>query len=487
MGRMVPIFLLKGETIMRFGSRCAAFGILIGLASGISCGPSAGEATAGKTVPPSAAGLLRAGMTEVDLTRMARASFRSLDINGDFVLNSADGILADRISQAARRSRRLADLLQYDVDGDGIVTESEIRDVLNFRVRRELDEVRSGERRADLERQLEVIMAADTNGDRRITPDEIVVAVSKPPIDGDGPLATEEIAALLAYYDKPGGSLSAAEYEDLVLSIGVTVEEVRAEQMREMARHRGKWDVPLRVCKLPRPSDKAMVFVLSGGYSQALSTTTLGSQDIVVGTREVEVENGEGPLWLTLISDEATIWRFTGAVGRIEGVAIASSLGASVVDGENPKKGISVAGVVGLDAAKVTFLPTCLSTFSEVTSMDAEETLAQVRSQTGRKPVVVGTGVVGRFVVPAGLVRLRPPGDSNIVPFPGWFQTHEGIRDSSPVRTESPCGATWERPGGVVSIDPMTVVGSLKPVPYEFLPDPFGSCLSGRPAGQRVQ
>ena len=78
-------------------------------------------------------------------------------------------------------------------------------------------------------------------------------------------------------------------------------------------------------CAMPKPSDGATVVLLSAYEADSLSTTTIGSQEVAVGTGTITVQPGSAPIYLVVASFRPTIWRFSGAVERIERLVLAGN------------------------------------------------------------------------------------------------------------------------------------------------------------------
>jgi len=70
---------------------------------------------------------------------------------------------------------------------------------------------------------------------------------------------------------------------------------VEAERVRKEAEARAG-------CEMPKASDNAKVVLLSAYESDAVSTTTIGSQDSEVRTGTIEVEPGDQPLYVVAVS-----------------------------------------------------------------------------------------------------------------------------------------------------------------------------------------
>src|SRR5258706_13549846 len=69
---------------------------------------------------------------------------------------------------------------------------------------------------------------------------------------------------------------------------------------------------------MPAPSPKAKVVLLSAYQTEALSSVTIGSQDVVVHAGRIVAEPGDEPLYVVISTYAAMIWQFSGAVDRVE-------------------------------------------------------------------------------------------------------------------------------------------------------------------------
>jgi hypothetical protein len=232
-------------------------------------------------------------------------------------------------------------------------------------------------------------------------------------------------------------------------------------------------------CSLPKPSSAAKVLLLSAYEGDALSTTAIGSQDIAVRTASIDVEAGDEPLYVVALSYRPMIWRLTGAVGRVELVVLAAQ--ATEANGSRPDAR-PIVGANGVAAGKVVFLPkpTCLGDFSEVPSAEAARTIATVRKETGKDPIIAADYAISGISVPSA--KLKPPnGGTDVRPTIAIENDGKGFRvDLSGKPRMEEAGNALENdvmrfyPGGVVEIDPTTVVASGKPARYEVLPGKAG-------------
>ena len=155
-------------------------------------------------------------------------------------------------------------------------------------------------------------------------------------------------------------------------------------------------------CEMPAASDKARVVVLSSYETEALSSVTLGSQDNVVHAGRVVVEPGNEPIYVVIASYSPTIWQFSGAVERVERLVMASARTGPNSGDPNQR---SLVGATGIAQDKVSFFSksNCLTYFSETPSSASLQTVAAIRSGTGKTPETVAAKYsVAVFKVPSG-------------------------------------------------------------------------------------
>lgn len=196
-------------------------------------------------------------------------------------------------------------------------------------------------------------------------------------------------------------------------------------------------------CRMPAASSKAKVVVLSAYETSALSSVSLGSQDAVVHAGDIVIEPGKEPLYIVVPSFRAVIWRFSGALERIERVVLTSkATGANRGTTHEPFQ----VGATGLPKSKIAFMPksTCIPYFHEMGSKEATRAVTAVRDLLGRQPQVVAAAYeVAGFRVPSGKVeKVKKRG--------------------------------FQSPPDVVKIDKADVVGSVPAIDYRVPPQQAG-------------
>lgn len=219
-----------------------------------------------------------------------------------------------------------------------------------------------------------------------------------------------------------------------------------------------------RACALPAVPDGARVMLVNGYGGLALSTLALDSQDAVTSVDDLEIEPGDEPLYIIASSYGPTIWRVAGATARVK-TFIAASFG---IDGKTS------AGVIGIDRRSVKF-----TTSACAPSLSDAERILRNRLPSADKPQVADP-IASAVSATKRIYRMMYGFEASITP-PSGGPTHfarlPGAIDFEPI---SQAGRVlWKRamqmhPGGVVAIDPASVVASGQVEPYETLPEEAG-------------
>lgn len=202
-------------------------------------------------------------------------------------------------------------------------------------------------------------------------------------------------------------------------------------------------------CGLPPISAGAKFIIVSADIAVALSSAAIGSQDEITTTASVEIEPGEEPLYIVLISARPILWRFSGALDRIEHVGLAGS-----ITGPNGAQSPPLLGATGLPAERIAMVKRsqCYRYFSEVQSIAGATTIAALKQVVGGEPD--SASVANR------LLRIMLPSRT----IEAYSQSYE---------SKAPY-ASREFPGGIVDINPSTVVASQPVVVYEVPPSTPG-------------
>jgi Ca2+-binding EF-hand superfamily protein len=472
--------------------------------------------------PPMAATQYLAGWMSANITldrylQGLRTQFRQADADANGEISAADIALHDAVTGAMMRGMDALNIMNADLDGDGTVTEDELRQKLRYN-----ESMRDASRSAaataavppssspssadqSVEQEAARLMAADTNKDGRITWLEAIEFTKARPnylqtaASGHGPavrqllalapagkdvvtLANVEAAgeALFRVIDADGnGTISQEELNAYrTRRSAEQLAEQREKNSREAEEKRLRQEAETRaVCAVPKASDNAKVLLLSAHDSDAISTTTIGSQDVETHTGFVAVEPGTEPLYVVIATYSPVIWRVTGAVERIERLVLSS--GRTSANSMMPEE-VSLAGATGIPAERVGFLKSkCLSDFSETPSTQAARAAAFVRSQVGKEPeLTAGRSKVSGFAVPSGEVRTTGRSDQPllVIQKPAGTLTIQGganVVVQAGISDLSRDIANYY-PGGVVEVDPASVVASQPAARYEVLPSKAG-------------
>jgi Ca2+-binding EF-hand superfamily protein len=470
---------------------------------------------------------MRVGQTLEQYLDNLKNDFFQLDADGDGKLAQRDVALHGLFEGTLARMVGLSSVFGFDLDGDGAVTEDEIRKVRRYQLRAQLGLARfnaagkaqvsaADNSEKEIENTVRMIMALDTNKDGKVdfseatrysqaggiqrnseqfgpsaqtrqaltldqdSKGEIVLTeyqaagealFRKIDSDNDGKLSQQELTEYRRQPNPPDAAMVKAANEAV---------QKREREQAEAARKRREAEAAAQAgCDMPTASENAKVVLLSAYETDALSSVTLGSQDTVVHAGNVVVEPGSEPLFIVIATYGPTIWKFSGAVGRIERLVMTSSLtGANSRDAARPP----LVGATGIPRERITFFakPNCMNYFSETPSSSSLQAAGTIKNKAGKAPDVVAAKYsVGSFSVPSGKIEtLREKGQQPLV-----IQKSQGslniVGDASNIIIQSgPSRARDEMdrffPGGVTQIDPKLVVADVPVAVYEVLPSQAG-------------
>jgi Ca2+-binding EF-hand superfamily protein len=401
-----------------------------------------------------------------------------------------------KIAIAQRRSQAIAQILNYDLDGDGKVTKEEIIAVMQPRARQMIQahgvqlEPTPEQVRIQLDKLVNDLLKLDADHDGVISAAEIQqegtrqaeqmnIAWQRGPArfvplaldaNGDGVVSLAEYeAAVRRYFDaidqNRDGRISASEAKDANKRSNDAQQAIQRAREAEVRRQR--LEAAVADCNVPSaPRDVRFVFV-GGGEGRALSNAWIGSEDRVTHVVTVEVNPGPEPLYLALASEGATIWDVRGATDRIVGlVAHANTAAERSGDsrGFDERRGQPLVGVMGLPRDKIHFTAYtgCLVPPTKHTLEDgsAQEAAALLLGRPADE--IDGKVSVGTFTVPA-IQHLPDRPVRNAIPLP-----KEGLGE-----------LLWRNvlgdyPEGVAQIDVGSVVSPLPVKSCSILPGNAG-------------
>jgi Ca2+-binding EF-hand superfamily protein len=466
---------------------------------------------------------LRTDLNATQYSDQLRNEFYQLDANADGALDKADIDLHEAIEAIQLRQSSAQQMMRFDLDGDGVVTEDEIRAVMRYNSRTQLGAAaansNSSQGFAEAYRQAEAIVQSfrslDADNDGKVTFAEAGNAAKQIPRQNRENTASGRTQQALTLAATPGGSLPLNDFlgageavfrkldadGDGKISQQETVEFWRSPaapdaaaqakatealaarsrqrtetQQQQQQRSRSEPAAAMRVgCAMPAPTAKAKLMLLGLYQAEALSSLAIDSQDVVVHAGRLVIEPGEQPLYIVIPTHAAVIWQVSGAVERVERLVLTSgTTGPNSGAGNVPP----LVGAAGLPSERVSFFAHsgCLRFFSEVPSAASVEATAAVRQAAGREPdaVISANSVLG-FNLPSGKinsmqqVRVRT---LTIEKSEGSLRI-EGNPSNVIVRA-GPSSAREDllrySPGGIFEIDPKSVVSSRPVQPYEVYP-----------------
>ena len=227
-------------------------------------------------------------------------------------------------------------------------------------------------------------------------------------------------------------------------------------------------------CEFPAVPDNARLVLLAAYDTQSVSSTALADEALVaVGTATLTIEEGATPLYIVLVTADPVIWQVKGAVERVRYLVLTSQESTGSVLRRNEPRLETLVGATGIDAGKLRFLQNhdCMRYFTGKDTPQAKLAVEAIRHYVGRAPdMVAGIEHVNGFWAPSGETdQLTDLTWRSIV-----FRTKAvlGLMHSA----ESELEYNMERwhPGGVVDIDPKSVVSPQPAGPYTVLPEEAG-------------
>jgi len=452
--------------------------------------------TEGAWVITNVSGRMRPGTTMAEAREQLYQRFRQADMDASGTITQADLDLRMQIMSATSRANVVNRWMQYDLDGDGKVTRDEIAAA---HAQHTLRPIRIGDstvtptpaqRKEATDQHVAKQMVADADDDGVITFEEIFQqareVASKQSIgiqhrrelsipeafdaNHDGTIDFAEFTAVvsrvLARIDANGnGSFDIAELEAFA-ALQKAAQAIHNQQ-RAIDQFRHSIDTRAAQCAIPKIPDGVTAIHLEADDGAALSNVSIGGEDGVVTLIDIVVDQGETPFYVVASSRSAVIWRVTGATQRIRRFVSASETRTG--HGQGTRTGVS-----GLDAAVVHIVARhdCFSTIASGNMRpDATAQLHTILFQSllGREPDLTvrpppghRPRTVARFELPAGTLHVKA--------------AYAGART---LPTSGPSAVIWQdilrgRPGGVVDVDPATVVSATPPHAFEVMPGVAG-------------
>lgn len=398
---------------------------------------------------------LRPNTHREDYIAQTLSPLRQLDVDGNG-LDRGDLAREETSARARERARLAQELLMMDFNGDLKVERAEMLESLpGDAERRSLAADRlmqrfdtNGDGAATLAEALAVANVAPRGGSRNDATAAQLVALDP---DGDGRTTAAELSAaataVFDYFDVDrNGTISHAE------AGAITAEQRLARQVRER-REAGCFFTP------PSPTARFIAYAPYGG--QTVSSVFVGSPDIETSVIDVQIAAGDEPLYLVLRTYDSTIWRFTGATGRIERV-VAASFKSMHRDESRGAGATSAVGIMGIarDRVQVTTRD-CLPDYGDQREIDAGVPQEALAALFTRQPdVIARENPVGRLSMPS-LAFTRFKEADKPTPPPGFDPTiwQDAVQFFS---------------GGLATLKAADVVAAEPVGDYDVLPSKFG-------------
>jgi len=229
-------------------------------------------------------------------------------------------------------------------------------------------------------------------------------------------------------------------------------------------------------CEFPRLDKDATLVLLSAYDTQSVSTTALADEkEIAVGAGTLTIEDGDTPIYIVLITFDATIWQVKGAVERISYLVLGSQETNATIQTLNQHHTEQLVGATGVEANKVHFLPNkCMHYFKN--REEAKLAGEAVEHYLGRKPdVVAGAEHVNGFSAPSGAIEQISAGRSPLQVFGRRMMELLGLRARlNPAEEYLQNDMDLFTPGGVMQVDAKSVVSQQPASPYRVLPAEAG-------------
>jgi len=478
----LPAFeVFRGEFMSRSVARPGFFTLSL-FAASLAAAPAAlAEDPAFSDLPPYLLNRLNRGGTLQDLLQNLTQELQRADLD-DNGLDRQDLEIAKQIAAAQYRANMMQQIVTYDLDGNGELGKDETARAVTYQMGRRSGDADAASVQKRVTMMTERIMALDQNGDGIVTLAEGMQA-AQPEEQQDRRYERSE--SLLALDPNQDGRLTAAELDEAARK---AFNAVDYDHDGTLSRSELKLLAPARQfqqqlqqampCDLPKPGAEEELTVL-GVYDGVLQpNVTVAGQDGTTQLTVVDIEPGDKPLYLMLTSYSAMIWQFQGATDRIAHAVVVRGY----ISGQKPE--LAAAGIIGLDAGKVTFLPrgSCGHSFFKTESEEAQLMSRVIARVTGRVPdTLFGIYSAKSIAMPSGTSSAKE-GDKDLIIVPGGGDDLVVIgknKNTRIIQGESGMSLAahedWlAKESNLATVDPAKVVAPGKVETYEILPHQYG-------------
>jgi Ca2+-binding EF-hand superfamily protein len=406
------------------------------------------------------------------LPTMFQLQFKTLDKNGDG-LSKAEIKALSVPTNADFESSAIRSRLDFDADGDSVVTAEEIGQVFDQKLsKRKKSSAVSSERRARIdalrrEKVISDIMSADANADGRVEGSELKTVTDK-----DGKIArvlaerTIMAEALMLGDANDDGLVTIQEFSDVLLELAnqTSPSIVRDTKIKHTSAFRDG-------CPAIAVALGSQLIMLGTYEGASISSVSVTGQDHETMAATVDVERGAAPITLVITSHQSMIWQFIGDTQRIARVYLHSAQ-------TNPADGLTAVGTTGLPKDKVVFLskPDCLPYFHETGSRSARLASEELSALSdGAVVTAIGRYTTDLVTIPSGKFVKRSSSFDEIkaavAAFDSTAATVENRADVIPPLAEL---ALRFSPGGLKTISLKEVVSATRAEKFESLPQEAG-------------
>jgi hypothetical protein len=404
------------------------------------------------------------------LQRRAREAVASVDLDGGG-LSKRDIELARNMADAGTGADRVRQYFGSDLDQDGALTLAEYRALLH------MGDVQAYYSAYEDARSANRPPAAGITGNRTREDGYQVETFRRIDRDGDGRLTLQEVftydpAAAAVYapaetfvegkkflvLDSDGdGNVTMAEVDST--SAAFLAEQALAGVGPGRPPKSGVDRRPRRLedavrCRVPAPSADARIVRLGTREGGQISNLALAGQDEPTYVVSLAIEPGTEPLYIVASSTDATLWRLSGATGRVQAFVASSR--------ERDSRSMWPAvGVTGLPASRFHAVPyACFGEFTEGMKgryLEGSDALRLIRKRFGRT-----------IDVPFG--AYQPQGVS--LPSAQPFKVPPVVPKALANLRNERAAVEWTDflvhfPGGVTSLNPKQVVSATPPERFE--------------------
>lgn len=409
---------------------------------------------------------------EVSVAKTVALMFHLIDIEKNGITDEDVGFFA---SWAAARERAavVGKLINFDLNNDRIVTRTEIEQLILAKHGKRLKATGYSKRLTDQELEYFANLFSISKGDNidiefvyRLPPEKVMKLHE----------VHWRLFKLAQFLVKQSDDQNRVVNESDVLTLVNSFLAAPITELSPPGQIKPTTKISAKKCTVPKARDGAEIILLSARKGSTIPSVTVAGQNIATSSGRIHFEQGTSPLYLVVTSNDPIIWRMSGATERLQHVVVSS----------RPKNKAIKAGVFGVEKRRVTFVSStdCIPQFSELKNRYRMEARLAVSQYVGSEPKnVIYTRQLHELNLPSG--KLIDPDffhtqkhlvDTEILKSVSQFEPSKAIQNLTAHKTsaEQVVWAAASYPGGIVSMNVNTVIGSNTVENYETLPFRFG-------------